>query len=269
MTPRRPNRPQPSDPHHSGPPRRRGSETGRRVQEATSARRTRQALLALGGLVILVAGAWLLGSVIGGLTPASPARTLAPGAAGQGAPTTRTNVGAKPAGCPTAAPAALPAGDTRSVTIATRKGTIVVSVKASLAPLAAGNFIALAECGYYDGVIFHRLVPGFVIQGGDRAGTGAGREPGYTIKDEPVATSYLRGTVAMARTSAPNSQGSQFFIVLSDRNSLASANTYSIFGTVTSGMDTVDAIAAMPNSGTPNNSALDSVAMDMVTVATP
>lgn len=269
MTPRRPVRPHPSGADHSGPPRRRGSETARRAEDAASARRTRQALLVLGGLVLLVAGAWLLGSVIGGLTPASPARTLAPGVAGQGAPTTRTNVGAKPAGCPTAPPAGLASGQTRSVTIATRKGSIVISVKANLAPLAAGNFVALADCGYYDGVIFQRLVPGFLIQGGDRAGTGGGREPGYTIKDEPVATSYLRGTVAMARTRAPNSQGSQFFIVLSDANSLASANTYSIFGTVTSGMETVDAIAAMPNSGSPSNIALDPVAMDKVTVATP
>jgi cyclophilin family peptidyl-prolyl cis-trans isomerase len=248
--------------------RRRGSGTGRRAEAAASSRRNRQALIALGGVAAVVVLAWLLGSIVSGLTPASSARTSAPGA-GQGAPTTRTNLGAKPAGCPTTAPAALPSGDTRSVSIATRKGAIIIAVRASLAPLAAGNFVALAGCGYYDGVIFHRLVPGFVIQGGDRAGTGSGREPGYTIKDEPVTTAYKRGTVAMARTSAPNSQGSQFFIVLSDSNSLAQTNTYSIFGTVTSGMEVVDAIAAMPNSGSPSNTALDPVAMDTVTVATP
>jgi cyclophilin family peptidyl-prolyl cis-trans isomerase len=133
---------------------------------------------------------------------------------------------------------------------------------------AAGNFVALAECGFYNGVIFHRLVPGFVIQGGDRTGTGTG-DPGYKIQDEPVTAPYKRGTVAMARTSAPNSQGAQFFIVLSDSNSLAQTNTYAIFGSVTTGMDVVDAIAAMPNTGSPNNSAKDPVAMDTVTVSKP
>ena len=73
----------------------------------------------------------------------------------------------------------------------------------------------------------------------------------------------------MARTSAPNSQGAQFFIVLSDSNSLAQTNTYAIFGSVTTGMDVVDAIAAMPNTGSPNNSAKDPVAMDTVTVSKP
>lgn len=268
MTPRRPVRPDPPA-DHSGPPRRRGSVTGRRQEEAASNHRTRLALLAAGALVAVLAGAWLLGSALGVLAPASQAPTINPGAAAKGAPTTQTNVGPKPAGCPAAAPAALSAGQSRSVTIETRKGPIVISVKADLSPLAGGNFIALAECGYYDGVIFHRLVPGFVIQGGDRAGTGAGRELGYTINDEPVTTAYKRGTVAMARTSAPNSQGSQFFIVLADANSLGVTNTYSIFGTVTSGMNAVDAIAAMPNSGSPSNSALDPVAMDKVTVARP
>ena len=90
-----------------------------------------------------------------------------------------------------------------------RKGTIVIDVKADLSPIAVGNFVALAACGYYDGVVFHRLVPGFVIQGGDRTGTGSGG-PGYTIADEPVTTAYQRGTVAMARSSPPNSLGSQF-----------------------------------------------------------
>ena len=163
----------------------------------------------------------------------------------------------------------------------------MIKVEGSLAPNAAGNFVALAECGYYTGVVFHRLVPGFVIQGGDgqfgrvgpdgtlspqqmaRAGTGG---PGYTIKDQPVKGTYQRGTVAMARTSAPDSQGSQFFIVLDDKAGpiLDSYRTYAIFGDVTSGMDAVDAIAAMPNSGdTSGNQALDPVPMTKVTVSTP
>lgn len=266
--PRRPNRPHPPDADHSGPPRRRGSRTAQRADEARTARRSRQAWLVGGALVALLAAAWLLGTLLGAAAPATPAPTGGPGAGGLGQPTVRTNVGPKPAGCPSSPPQALPAGATRTVTIDTSSGPIVITVRADLAPLAAGNFVALAACGYYDGVVFHRLVPGFVIQGGDRTGTGRG-DPGYKIQDEPVTTAYRRGTVAMARTQAPNSQGSQFFIVLSDTNSLAQANTYSIFGTVTAGMDSVDAIAAMPNSGSPNNTALNPVAMDRVTVSQP
>jgi cyclophilin family peptidyl-prolyl cis-trans isomerase len=178
--------------------------------------------------------------------------------------------GASSASCPTSQPAALPAGQTRTVTIATALGGITIKVEADLSPIAAGNFVALAECGFYDGVVFHRLVPGFVIQGGDPTGAGTGG-PGYTIQDEPVTAKYGRGTVAMARSSDPNSVGSQFFIVLNDaaRDALASYNTYQIIGTVTAGMETVDAIAATPNSGQPNNTALKPVAMDRVTVATP
>ena len=144
-----------------------------------------------------------------------------------------------------------------------------MEVDGSLAPNAAGNFVALAECGFYDGVVFHRLVPNFVIQGGDPTGTGTGG-PGYTIEDQEVKGEYARGTLAMARTAEPNSQGSQFFIVLSDDPAgpiLESYRTYAIFGEVTDGMDVVDAIAAMPNSGEPNNQALEPVAMDKVTVS--
>ena len=173
--------------------------------------------------------------------------------------------------CPTAEPAPLPAGETRTVTIETSQGTITLGLQADLSPIAVGNFVALAECGYYDGVVFHRIVPGFVIQGGDPTGTGTGG-PGYTITDEPVTTEYHRGTVAMARTVQPNSVGSQFFIVVDDaaRGALASANTYQIIGEVTAGMETADAIVAMPNSGqNTGNQALEPVSMTKVTVSNP
>ena len=150
--------------------------------------------------------------------------------------------------CPTSEPPALPAGETRTVTLTTPKGDMVLKIEADLSPIAAGNFVALASCGFYDGTGFHRtptLQDGtpFVIQGGDPEGTGMGG-PGYTITDEPVTTPYKRGTVAMARSSAPNSVGSQFFIVLDDKDGeiLGSANTYQIIGNVTSGMDVADAI---------------------------
>jgi len=154
------------------------------------------------------------------------------------------------AGCPTSQPAPLPAGQTRTVTLNTAKGAIVLKIQADLSPIAAGNFVALASCTFYDGTPFHRtatLQDGtpYVIQGGDPTGTGTGG-PGYTIQDEKVTTAYKRGTVAMARSSQPNSVGSQFFIVLDDKDAeiLSSANTYQIIGNVTSGMETADAIFA-------------------------
>jgi cyclophilin family peptidyl-prolyl cis-trans isomerase len=152
------------------------------------------------------------------------------------------------------------------VTVETDKGTFTVKVDGALSPIAAGNVVALAECGYYDGVVFHRVVPGFVIQGGDPTGTGGGG-PGYTIKDEPVTATYGRGTVAMARTAEPDSVGSQFFVVLDDaaREALASYNTYQIIGTVESGMDVVDAIAAAADAENPTHP----VVMTKVTVGNP
>jgi len=175
------------------------------------------------------------------------------------------------AACPTAQPAALPAGETRTVTIETEKGTIKVKVEGALSPIAAGNFVALAGCEFYDGVVFHRVATlqdgtPFVIQGGDPTGTGTGG-PGYQIQDEAVTATYGRGTVAMARTAAPNSVGSQFFIVLDDRDReiLASANTYQIIGTVSDGMEAVDAIYAAADAELPS----DPVAMTKVTVANP
>jgi cyclophilin family peptidyl-prolyl cis-trans isomerase len=173
--------------------------------------------------------------------------------------------------CPTSQPNPLPVGETRTVTIATELGDIVIAVEANLSPIATGNFVALAECGFYDGVVFHRAATmpdgtPFVIQGGDPNGTGTGG-PGYTIEDEPVTTAYGRGTVAMARTNQPNSVGSQFFIVLDDgaRGPLESANTYQIIGTVSSGMETADAIYAAADAELPS----DPVEMTTVTVTTP
>jgi len=169
-------------------------------------------------------------------------------------------------GCPTAQPAALAAGQTRTVTIATSKGNIVIKVEGGLSPIAAGNFVALASCGFYNGLAFHRVVPNFVIQGGDPNGDGSGG-PGYTITDEPVTATYQRGTVAMARSDAANSQGSQFFIVVADEaaSALTIKNNYAIFGSVTSGMDAVDAIAAAADGELPTHP----IAMTSVTVSNP
>jgi peptidyl-prolyl cis-trans isomerase B (cyclophilin B) len=202
-------------------------------------------------------------NVTGTPAPASIGPSIAPSAAGSSAVT---------GNCPTKQPPPLAAGGKRLVTIATAKGEIGIMIEADLSPIAAGNFVALAECGYYDGVVFHRVATlqdgtPFVIQGGDPTGTGTGG-PGYTIKDEPVTTLYSRGTVAMARTQDRDSVGSQFFIVLDDkdREILADANTYQIIGTVTTGMESVDAIyAAAGGQELPDSP----VVMDKVTVSTP
>ena len=214
-------------------------------------------------LALLAVGATLAAACTVGGTPA-PASSNPPSTAPStaGSPAAAGN-------CPTQQPPPLAAGEKRLVTIATAKGEIGVTIEADLSPIAAGNFVALAECGYYDGVVFHRVVPGFVIQGGDPTGTGTGG-PGYTIKDEPVTATYGRSTVAMARTPAADSVGSQFFIVLDDeaRSSLAdpSTNNYQIIGTVTAGMDAVDAIATAA-AGQENPAS--PVVMDKVTVSTP
>src|SRR5439155_688160 len=97
-----------------------------------------------------------------------------------------------------------------AVTMDTSKGTIKLDVTPQDGPIAANNFIFLAKDGFYDGLTFHR-VEDWVIQGGDPSGNGTGG-PGYTIKDEPVARDYKPGVLAMAKTSAPDSAGSQFFI---------------------------------------------------------
>jgi cyclophilin family peptidyl-prolyl cis-trans isomerase len=167
-------------------------------------------------------------------------------------------------GCPTSPPAVLPAGETRTVVIETAKGSITIKVEADLGPLAAGNFVALAECGFYDGIVFHRLMPGFVIQGGDPTATGGGG-PGYEFPNDPVNVPYERGVVAMANAGR-DTNGSQFFIVLLQADL---SPDYSVFGRVTAGMEVVDAIAAMPNSGGQAGTALEPVAMDSVTVTNP
>lgn len=153
-----------------------------------------------------------------------------------------------------------------TITLETNKGTIVFETYDADAPKAVENFITLANKNFYDGVIFHRVIEGFMIQGGDPTGTGRGG-PGYTFADElnPSTESYkkgyVRGTVAMAN-AGPNTNGSQFFIMHKDG---PLPHNYTIFGTVVSGIETVDAIAtsAVDASDRP----LDKIVINKVTVA--
>ena len=138
-------------------------------------------------------------------------------------------------------------------TIGTELGEIEIDLYTESAPKASQNFIDLAKKGFYDDVIFHRVIPGFVIQGGDgehgkksslnagRVGTGG---PGYKFEDEPVKGDYVRGALAMAN-SGPNTNGSQFFVCTDDLTGRLPKN-YTLFGQVTKGMDVVDKIVSAP-----------------------
>ena len=130
-----------------------------------------------------------------------------------------------------------------AATIKTNLGDIVIQLFSKDAPLAVNNFVFLARQGFYDGVKFHRVVKGFVIQGGDPKGTGTGG-PGYQFADEKVTKDYVKGTLAMAN-AGPNTNGSQFFITLANLSGQLPKN-YTIFGIVTSGFDIVQKIENVP-----------------------
>ncbi|MDP2685031.1 MAG: peptidylprolyl isomerase [bacterium] len=126
----------------------------------------------------------------------------------------------------------------KKATIETNKGNIEFELYPDDAPKTVSNFVYLTEEGYYDGLTFHRVEPGFVIQGGDPDGVGTGG-PGYKFEDEPITKKYDQGIVAMAN-SGPDTNGSQFFIMLEDKEELPP--NYTIFGKVISGMDVVQQI---------------------------
>ena len=153
-----------------------------------------------------------------------------------------------------------------TATLVTNKGAIEVEFFPEEAPQTVNNFVCLARDGYYDGTPFHRIVAGFVIQGGDPTGTGSGG-PGYRFNDEPVVRDYERGTLAMAN-AGPNTNGSQFFIVLDDLRGQLPKN-YTIFGRVIGGQDTVDAIARVSTRTGPGgerSQPTEAVTLDKVTV---
>jgi peptidyl-prolyl cis-trans isomerase B (cyclophilin B) len=154
-------------------------------------------------------------------------------------------------------------------TIATDLGDIEVELFTTDVPKAAGNFVDLARKGYYDDVVFHRVIPGFVAQAGDgqhgkkatlnpsRVGTGG---PGYTFADESFKGDYVRGALAMAN-AGPNTNGSQFFICHQDLTGKLPKN-YTLFGQVTKGMDVVDQIVGAPR----NSRDLPDTPVAMITV---
>jgi cyclophilin family peptidyl-prolyl cis-trans isomerase len=128
---------------------------------------------------------------------------------------------------------------TYRATFRTTKGAFEVELFPKDAPLAVNNFVCLARAGYFDATVFHRVVPGFVIQGGDPTASGRGG-PGYRFPDEPIAKDYGTGTLAMAN-AGPNTNGSQFFVVL-EGGSTKLQKLYTIFGQVIAGQEVVEVI---------------------------
>ena len=155
------------------------------------------------------------------------------------------------------------------VTFETNQGTIKAELFPDVAPNTVNNFISLVKHGFYDGLIFHRVIPGFMIQGGDPQGTGMGG-PGYSIKGEFIMNNFnnellhKRGVLSMARSQSPNSAGSQFFIMVDDAPHLNAQ--YASFGQVIEGMEAVDKIVAAQRDY--NDRPLENQIMEKVTVET-
>ncbi|MCX7745295.1 MAG: peptidylprolyl isomerase [Clostridia bacterium] len=149
------------------------------------------------------------------------------------------------------------------------ENTIKVELYPDIAPNTVKNFISLVKNGFYDGLIFHRVIPGFMIQGGCPEGTGMG-DPGYSIKGEftknrhPNPLKHERGVISMARSSRPDSAGSQFFLMVKDSPHLD--GSYASFGKVTEGMDEVDRIVSVQRNY--NDKPLEDQRIRKVTVET-
>jgi peptidyl-prolyl cis-trans isomerase B (cyclophilin B) len=196
----------------------------------------RAAAIAAFALALLAAGC--------GGTSSSGASTEAGGCAAVDAPAPRDAGGA------TAPTERLDPERTWTLTFDTSCGTFVVTLDLDAAPATAASLVSLAKAGYYDDTIFHRIVPGFVIQGGDPTQSGAGG-PGYKTVDAPKAdTAYTKGVVAMAKTAAEpaGTSGSQFFVVTGDDVGLPPE--YAVVGTVTEGMDVVERIGQLGDPST-------------------
>lgn len=215
--------------------------------------------------------------------PALLALAMAALVAGCGIGATPTPQPACPTAAPTAAEAATILEDVERAVLTTNRGEITIELDAEGAPIAVANFVALARCGFYDGLTFHRVIPGFVAQAGDPQtrdnrddfnGLGSG-SPGYRFEVEfpPEDTTYERYMVAMANaiqydqasgeiTSPTDSNGSQFFVMLEDVPALRPY--YTVLGRVTGGTDAVDAIGQVPTNQ--NDVPLDAVVIEMVDI---
>ena len=160
---------------------------------------------------------------------------------------------------------AIDPGASYTAVLNTTAGPITVELLSSDTPNTVNNFVFLAREGFYDNVIFHRTIPGFMIQGGDPTGTGAGG-PGYRFADEPVNRPYTRGVMAMAN-AGPNTNGSQFFIMHADYQL---PPNYTIFGQAVAGLETIDTIATAPTKeGGEGSSPVNPVTIQSVEIVGP
>ena len=173
--------------------------------------------------------------------PGDPPSAPPPGAAGPATPEVVVAGGRSIKQWPAPPPLVIDASASYTAVLATSAGAITVELFAEEAPNTVNNFVFLAREGFYDNVIFHRTIPGFMIQGGDPTGTGGGG-PGYRFADEPVRRPYSRGVMAMANAGR-NTNGSQFFLMHAD---YALPPNYTIFGQAVAGLETIDAIATAP-----------------------
>lgn len=159
-----------------------------------------------------------------------------------------------------------------TATIATNAGDITVELDPTVAPETVNNFVVLSRYHYYDGTPFHRIIPGFVIQGGDATGPSPGLgNPGYLIAEEPPPapaegeTAYEVGSFAMAKGAGASATGAQFFIVTGPSGESLPPE-YSLFGQVTDGMDVVTAIESIPTTGSPQDAPTEEIYIDSVTI---
>ena len=217
------------------------SKTNKKATTPNPFKRTRLISVIVIVLVFVIAGAWRF---FGDKDTAAYANSTV----GSAAPTEAANIDY----------ASLPVtSETNPIAtiVMENGGVIVVELYPDVAPNTVANFVTLANSGFYDGLIFHRVIPGFMIQGGDPNGNGTGG-PGYSIKGEFTQNGFrndlkhTRGVLSMARSNRPNSAGSQFFIMHADAPHLDGA--YASFGMVLTGMDVVDAIATTPRNSTTN-----------------
>ena len=153
-------------------------------------------------------------------------------------------------------------GKTHSVAVKTSKGDFTFDLATKTSPCTTASFAGLVDRGFFDGLTFHRIVPGFVIQGGDPEGNGAGG-PGYSVVDKPPAdTKYDKGLVAMAKTQTDpaGTSGSQFFVVTGDDTGLTP--DYAVLGHVTDGMDVVEQIGKLGDANDPSGTPTEKVTID-------
>lgn len=205
------------------------------------ARRSGPSIGAVIAALVVVAVFVVLGFTLANSAGTATTAQTNPGATAQADTSADPSVAARNNKYSAAPPMTIDPKKNYTAMITTPRGDIEIKLRPDLAPETVNNFVFLAKDGYYNGVTWHRVIEGFMAQGGDPTGTGSGG-PGYTIKDEfsPNVPFDKPGLVAMAKTNAPNSAGSQFFITKAPYPSLN--GQYTIFGEVTKGQDIVDAI---------------------------